>query len=157
VNASAGIAPTAPDSRPLRFPKDARLKRRVLIRALFDRRSGASRSVAAGCVRLVFRIVPRVAEDVPVQAGFSPGRLRTAVARNRVKRILREVYRTHQVLLVDLSLLSQATLTLMVLYRGRPEEAAGCVPRDLPRALDRLAAALQDAPEESSMSPEPPQ
>ncbi|NBC18845.1 MAG: ribonuclease P [Bacteroidetes bacterium] len=133
--------------RPRTLPRAARLKRTRLIRPLFDRRRTDVGTVAVGCVRLLFRVVPRdaVGMDVPVQVGFAPGRrARTAVARNRIKRLLREVYRRHQYLLVDLFAHRAETLTLMVLYRSAPEQAGAQIPRDLPRALqqaaDRLAA-----------------
>ena len=126
------------------FPRAARLKRRRLIRPLFDRSRDDVGTVAVGCVRLLYRVVPRAAtgHDVPVQIGFAPGRTRTAVQRNRIRRLLREVYRVHQHILVDLFSHRAATLTVMVLFRSRPDNAARCIPRDLPVALQRAAARL---------------
>ena len=102
------------------------------------------RTVACGCVRLLYRVAPRaeVGQPVPVQIGFAPGRARTAVARNRVKRLLREVYRLHQHDLVDLFARRDDVLTVMVLFRGRPDQAARCIPADLPEAMHRLAGRL---------------
>ncbi len=102
------------------------------------------RTVAVGCVRLLYRFAAQqeVQEAVPLQIGFAPGRARNAVARNRVKRILREVYRTHQSILVDLFAHPGQVLTVMVLFRGRPEQASACIPKDLPEALRRLAERL---------------
>lgn len=128
--------------RPLSLPRAARLKRTRLIRPLFDRRRTDVGTVAAGCVRLLYRAVPRAAVgvDVPVQVGFAPGRrAQTAVARNHIKRLLREVYRRHQYLLVDLFAHRAETLTLMILYRSDPEQADDGIPRDLPRALHQVA------------------
>ncbi len=150
MGASEAFAGAEPGlSHPL--PRSYRLKRRRLIRALFARNDPAVGSVAAGCVRLVFRMVPRdeTGEDVPLQIGFSPGRgLKRAVDRNRVKRILREVYRKRQHVLIDLSLRKGHTLTMMALFRGRLEDAARCIPRDLPEAMQRLRthAALASEP-----------
>jgi ribonuclease P protein component len=114
---------------------------------LFDRNRSDVGSIAVGCVRLLFRVVARgeLGLDVPVQAGFSPGRyLRKAVARNRIKRLLREVYRVNQHLLVDLFSHRGDALTLMVLSRARtPEAAQQCFPRDLPEAMRQLAARLR--------------
>jgi ribonuclease P protein component len=138
--ASSSAAP-----RPLTLPRAARLKRTRLIRPLFDRRRTDIGTVAVGCVRLLFRSVPRevVGVDVPVQVGFAPGRrARTAVARNRIKRLLREVYRRHQYLLVDLFAHRAETLTLMILYRSHPEQAGAQIPHDLPRALRHVADRL---------------
>ena len=133
--------PAPGTTRSLVFKRAARLKRRRLIRPLFDRNRGDVGTVAAGCVRLLYRIVPRgqTGYDVPVQIGFAPGRRRNAVQRNRVRRLLREVYRVHQYTLVDLFVHRPDTLTVMVLFRGNPAAAASCIPNDLPRALARLA------------------
>ena len=134
----------AEPGRPLVFPRSARLKRRRLIRPLFDRTRDDVGTVAVGCVRLLYRAVPRAQTgfDVPVQVGFATGRVRTAVLRNRLRRLLRETYRTHQYLLVDRFSPRPETLTVMVLFRGRPEAAASCIPHDLPRALEQVAARL---------------
>jgi len=131
--------------RPRTLPRAARLKRTRLIRPLFDRRRSDVGTVAVGCVRLLFRSVPRevVSMDVPVQVGFAPGRrARTAVARNHIKRLLREVYRRHQYLLVDLFAHRTETLTLMILFRSDPDQADDGIPRDLPRALHEAAERL---------------
>lgn len=127
------------------FPRTHRLKRRQLIRSLFDRRRSDVDTEAVGCVRLVYRIVPRTAigHDVPLQIGFAPGRrVQNAVQRNRVRRVLREVYRVHQHLLVDLFVRRDDALIVMAIFRGDPAAAGDCVPRDLPEALRRVAARI---------------
>lgn len=123
------------------FPRRHRLKRRRLIRALFDRSRGDVGTVAAGVVRLVFRVVrpEEAGARVPIQIGFAPGRCRTAVARNRVRRLLREHYRTHQHLLTDLFRdRPGAVLTMMAIFRGNPARP-GPIRRDLPRAMREAA------------------
>lgn len=146
--------PTGADV-PARFPRAARLKRRRLIRPLFDRKRQDVGTVAFGCIRLLYRVVPReeTGEDVPVQIGFAPGRCPTSVARNRIRRIMREVYRVHQHTLIDLFLQPDASsgapsgrpqsLTVMALFRGRPDDAGACLPRDFPEALRRLGGAVR--------------
>jgi len=138
------------------FPRKCRLKRRRLIRALFDRGRTDTGTVAAGCVRLVFRVTTpqEVGADVPVQVGFAPGTCPTAVARNRVRRLLRESYRRHQHTLTDLFAgRPGAVLTVMVLFRGNPE-APEAVHQDLPRALEQAARALEE--EEAGDAPGAP-
>lgn len=129
-----------------RLPRRARLKRRRLIRALFDRSRADVHTLAQGCIRLVYRVASpaEAGAQVPVQVGFVPGRGHaSAVARNRIKRMLRETYRTHQQPLLAACAAAPGTLTLMVLFRGTPAQAARCIRRDLPALLDRLAAARQ--------------
>lgn len=129
------------------FPRAARLKRRRLIRPLFERQRPGVGRVGAGSVTLVYRVVPRAltGQDVPVQIGFAPGRTATKVLRNRLRRQLRETYRVHQHILVDLfSHRPDATLTVMVLLRG-PSDAERRR-RDFVAALHRLAARLASPP-----------
>ena len=150
--------PAPPRSNTL--PRAQRLKRRRLIRPLFDRSRNDIGSLAVGCVRLLYRVVPRemVGEEVPLQVGFALGRgIRKAVRRNRLKRVMREVYRVHQHDLVDLFSGRPDTLTLMVLYRGRTTQAAGRIRADLPEALRRLARRFQPGDDgESSVRAEQP-
>ncbi|CAN5505876.1 hypothetical protein BH23BAC4_BH23BAC4_17110 [soil metagenome] len=56
---------------------------------------------------------------------------------------MREAYRTHQHALSSLLAAGEATLTVMAIYRGTDHEASTTIPRDLPAALDRLAARLK--------------
>jgi ribonuclease P protein component len=137
-----------PDRR-YTFPRSHRLKRRRLIRSLFDRDRDDVDTVAVGCVRLLLRVVERGAagHDVPIQVGFAPGRrVESGVERNRVRRLLREVYRGHQHTLVDPFVRTSHTLIVMILFRGDPAQADDCIERDLPRAMERAAARVEQAP-----------
>jgi ribonuclease P protein component len=139
---------SASETRDERFPKSHRLKRRRLIRALFDRSRTDTGTVAAGCVRLVFRVASPEevgTEGVPVQIGFAPGSCPTAVARNRVRRLLRESYRRHQHALTDhFEERPGEVLTVMALFRGHPE-APEPIHRDLPRALEQAVRQFREA------------
>jgi len=122
-----------------------RLKRERLIRPLFLRDRTDVDSVAAGGIRILFRVIepPETSDISPVQVGFAIGRNSgNAVVRNRVKRIMREVYRANQHGLVDLFSRSGKMLTLMVLFRGDPRTARRRIPGDLPEALRRLTERL---------------
>ena len=123
------------------FPRSRRLKRRRLIRPLFERDRADVGRVRAGTVVVLYRAVPRAAtgHDVGVQVGFAPGRRRTNALRTAVRRHLRETFRQHQGPLLDRFGDRPDCLTLMLLYRGRDETAGPDVRRDLPAALARLA------------------
>lgn len=125
-----------------------RLKRRRLIRPLFDRTRADVGRVRDGAVQIRYRVVPRAetGTDAPVQIGFAPGRRRTAVERNRLRRLLRETYRQHQHALVERFVTRGDTLTAFVLFRGPTDTAAEAIRRDLPAALRRLSDALAAAP-----------
>ena len=128
------------------FPRAHRLKQQRLIRPLFDRRRTDVSTVAVGAVRLLYRVMPRaeVRQDVPVKIGFAPGRrVRSGVERNRVRRLLREVYRRHQHALTDVFEGTPQTLVVMALFRGDPARAAERLPRDLPAAMQQAARRLQ--------------
>jgi len=146
---TVSTVPPRIEERRLTFPPSYRLKHRRLIRSLFDRDRDDVRTVAVGCVRLLFRIVSRDAlgHDVPLQIGFAPGpRAESGVQRNRIRRLLREVYRVHQYTLVDPFVCRPDALIVMILFRGTPEQADACIERDLPRALQRVA---ESVPEEA--------
>lgn len=145
--------PPAPVSeRRYTLPKAYALKQRRLIRSLFDRRNPATHSLAYGSVRLLYRVVPRseLRVDLPLQVGFAPGRrTRTAVARNRIKRIMREVYRREQHPLIDLFVASEDALILMILFRGDPSSHVMQLPSDVREALHRLIVRIQRTQAES--------
>lgn len=124
----------------LTFPREHRLKRRRLIRPLFDRSRSDVATVASGTIRILYRVatVDEVGADVPLQIGFAPGRAaRSGVARNRIRRLLREVYRVNQSILIGLFRDRPAVLTLMVLYRADVDSAER-IHEDLPLAMQKL-------------------
>ncbi|MEP0547231.1 MAG: ribonuclease P protein component [Rhodothermales bacterium] len=135
------------------LPRSLRLKRQRLIRALFDRDQSEVRSVRSGGLVVRYRLAPHddVGQRVPLQAGFTTGRqIGSKPVRNRIKRVMREHFRVHRHALSDLFASRPNTLTLMFLYRGKPDGAAGAIARDLPAALRKIEGAFAhaDAPAE---------
>ena len=141
-----------PDRR-YTFPTSHRLKRRRLIRSLFGRDRDDVETAAVGCVQLLLRVVEResTGRDTPIQVGFAPGRrVESGVERNRVRRLLREVYRVHQHTLVDPFVRTPYTLIMMILFRGPPAQADDCIERDLPRAMEQAATRFEGSPDRQS-------
>ena len=143
------MRPGALEQAGLGFPRARRLKRRRLIRPLFQRHAPDVGRLRAGVVRLLYRTVPRAATglDTPLQVGFAPGRTATKVARNRIRRVMRETFRHHQDGLLRQLDGRDDALTVFVLFQGREATAPGDIRRDLPRALDRLVRQLDGASE----------
>ena len=129
-------------ARPHAFPRERRLKRRRLIRPLFDRARPDVGRVRVGTVQILYRVVPREATgvDTLLQVGLAPGRRPTAVERNRIRRALRETFRLHQGPLLEALDGRPDCLTAFVLFRGRAATVTADLQRDLPEALRRLAA-----------------
>jgi len=141
--------------RSRRFPRARRLKRQRLIRPLFETDRPDVGSQRVGPLTARYRIVSpeEVGSRVPLQVGFAVGRrIGDRPERNRIKRLLREVYRMHQHPLVDLFSSRPDTLTMMVLYRGRFDGASTSIPRSLPKLLDGVADACREAPSGGRMN-----
>ena len=123
--------------------------------------------MAVGCIRLVYRLADRDEADTPapLQIGFTTGRgIRRAVDRNRIKRFMREAYRLNQYILRDALKEAGAeynrdtennatgnnvvrpgkVLTVMVIFRGDPQKARRQISNQLPTALNRLVAKIQE-------------
>lgn len=141
------MAHQKPARRRNTFPRAFRLKRKRLIRPLFDRKRGDIGTVKAGCIRILYRFTNQEETGVqtPLQVGFTMGRgIKRAVDRNRIKRVMRESFRTNQHDILDtLAGKPLGILTMMIIFRGDPERAASQVPHHVPTALKELNKKIQ--------------
>ena len=127
--------------RPNAFPRARRLKRRRLLRPLFDRARPDVGRIRVGTVALLYRAVGRqeTGEDTPLQVCFAPGRAARGAGRVRLRRVMREAFRLNQHALADAFEARPDCLTLVILFRGNVATADRDLRRDLPEALRRLA------------------
>jgi len=141
-----------------RFPRHQRLKRQRLIRPLFDASRADVSSFRVGPLTVRYRTAPAgdVGVETPVQVGLAVDRrIGVKPARNRVKRVMREVFRVHQHGLVDLFSGTRSTLTIMLLYRGSEKGAAEAIRSTVPRALRRLHEQLSPTGELPALPEQP--
>ena len=142
-------------ARPHAFPRSRRLKRRRLLRPLFDRARPDVGRVRVGPVVLLTRVAARdeTGCDTPVQVCFAPGRVVRGVGRVRLRRVMRETFRLHQQPLLDALAGRPDALTLVVLYRGAAATAEADVVRCLPEALRRAAHRAASPPADPRATP----
>ena len=95
------------------FPKKEHLKRKKLIDLLFKE----GQKVSSYPLLLFYSKTPLYEEGIPLQAGVSVAKRnhKRAVTRNRIKRIMREVYRKNK---TDFQT-NDTTFAFMFIYTGR--------------------------------------
>lgn len=111
-----------------RFPKNERLSRKKIWEAVFEKGSRLK-----SFPLLLFYLNAPLPEDVSVQAGFSvPKRaFRSAVDRNRIRRLMKEAYRLEKPVIFNNM---QGTYALVFLYLGKEMPDF----RDISRAMETL-------------------
>ena len=96
-----------------------RLKRRGLIRAMFDRSGDDVRVLSRGSVRVLYRFIgeSEVGRNVPLQVAFAGPRGESGVSRTAIRRRLRESFRLYASDLSDALRTSSQHLTLVLIGR----------------------------------------
>ncbi len=95
------------------FPKNEKLKSKKLIDKLFEE----GKSVSNYPVKLIY-LKTELPTNVPIQAGITVPKknFKSAVKRNRIKRLLRESYRMNKQLVFNNS---NSTYAFLFLYLGK--------------------------------------
>lgn len=117
------------------FPKEEKLKSKKIIDTLFIE----GRSVKAFPLRIVYIETPLPYPNITVQAGVSVSKRnhKLAVTRNRIKRLMREAYRTHKNI-VDIK---GTTFAILIIYTGRDIIKY----QEMERAMVKLLKRFNDA------------
>ena len=142
--AAASSADRGPERR-LTLPRSHRLKRRRLIRALFDRDRDDVQFVASGSLRALYRLAQpsEVGAATTIQVGVFVGRrVGGAVQRNRMRRRIREAYRRRHPDMVSRLEGRTDTLTLGLVFRGEPGIGWQQIVQDTDGIVDKLLSRL---------------
>lgn len=128
------------------FTRNERLKRKKRIKELFD----SGHSFGMYPLRAVWKAVEQNPSNCPAQMAVSVPKKRfpSAVARNRIRRQVREAYRLHKQLLDP----SNPPAALMILYTG--QEALPWT--DIEPAMIRLLKKLNKILAQTTPQPTPP-
>lgn len=130
------------------FPKSERLCSRKCIENLF---SSASCSLSAYPLRAVFlRNRAADAAEVQILVSVSKRRLRHAVDRNRVKRLIREVYRLNKhILWQDMRRGEAGQLVIAFLYLSNAVESYALIEKKMNNLLQRIREHIKTTSDEA--------
>lgn len=82
-------------------------------------------------------------ESIQAGVGVSSRNFRKAVDRNRIKRLLREVYRLNKTLLQEPVTTQEKKLSVFFLYTGKELPEFALLNDKMRKALEKLAATIQ--------------
>lgn len=118
------------------YPKKEKLKSKKLIDQLFIE----GKSVKAYPLRMVYLEAPLPYPNIPLQIGVSVSKRnhKLAVTRNRIKRLMREAYRT-QKNQIDIK---GTTFAVLVIYTGREIASQEEVSQAMRKLLKRFNDAI---------------
>lgn len=118
------------------FPKQEKLKSKKIIDTLFIE----GKSVKAFPLRVVYIETPLPYSEITIQAGVSVSKRnhKLAVTRNRIKRLMREAYRTNKNILDT----KGTTFAILIIYTGRDVITYQEMERTMVKLLKRLNDAI---------------
>ncbi len=121
------------------FPKKEKLKNKKLIDQLFV----GGKSVTSYPIKL-FYIKADLSSEVPIQAGVTVPKknFKSAVKRNRIKRLLRESYRRNKGLVFNNS---KGTFAFLFLYLGKEMPDSSIVEENLVAARKKFKKKIDHA------------
>ena len=123
----------------MKFPKKEKLKSKKLIEKLFKE----GKTLSNFPLKLIYLKV-----DVPVDAKFKTGvavpkkNFKSAVKRNRIKRLLREAYRLNKHLVFNNS---EGNFAFLILYLGKEMPTYPEVDKGMQKILQKFLKKIDDA------------
>ncbi len=117
---------------PFNFPKKEKLKSKKLIEQLFVK----GKSISSYPIKLIYLKV-ELPIDVPIQAGVTVPKknFKSAVKRNRIKRLLRESYRLNKAVVFNNR---EGTFAFLFLYLGKEMPTAQQVGAQMKSVLEKF-------------------
>ncbi len=135
----AGIFPSKHRTGHQRFAKAERLRSLRAIRELFAQGQRLTRPP----LRIVFQIIPEP-KDPPVQVLLAvPARkVRGAVDRSRIRRLMRETYRRAKHLLIARAQQTHKQVRLVFIFDAEPPSSYSAINTSIQWALQKICASL---------------
>ena len=120
------------------FPRKEKLKSKKLIEQLF----AEGRSVSNYPIKLIY-LKTELPFDTPIQAGVTVPKknFKSAVKRNRIKRLMRESYRLNKALVFNNS---KGSFAFLFLYLGKEMPDYALVEKNLKAALHKFKKKIYD-------------
>ena len=126
-----------------KLPASARIKLRSALDALFAQ----GQWLNAFPLKAVYLILPGTASSAPLQMGVSVSKknMAKAVDRNRVKRLMREAYRTRRHAAEAEAVKKQKQVLVFFIYAGKKPPAFPEICKAMENLLERLAHKINTA------------
>jgi len=123
---------------PQSFPRKEKLKSKKLIEKLFEE----GKSVSNYPIKLIY-LKTELPSNVSIQAGVTVPKknFKSAVKRNRIKRLMRESYRLNKALVFNNS---KGTFAFLFLYLGKESPNYALVEKNLKAALHKFKKKIDD-------------
>lgn len=120
-----------------RFPKEEKLKSEKQIQALFEKGS----SITAFPIKMVYLESSKATAKIQVAVTVSKRNFKSAVHRNRIKRLLRESYRLHKHLIFNKI---EGSYACMFLYLGKEMPSYSEIEGSMIKILEKFLKRVND-------------